>query len=534
MAGGVVARLPRPAARRAGGGHDVLRRRRAPGCEARATAAQAFADADADGDRIELGAVTATSALANDRAITVVGAGEAVTDLRGGLTLSDPRAALSGATVHGLELTGIASGVRIEGLAELRGDAALRAATVRGDRGVDAADGTPRSSPSCSTSPAGRACASAAARRCRRATSRSSAGPTPRSRRCARARRRTVRDSILWGPPGTGFAGPGRGGHRPLGLPRRRGARRPARATARSSRASRPAARGSRRLAADRRRLAGVRWRRRSGRRTAPGSRGSPTATATAWPPAIPARSSSRRPPVPLPAGNLLGDPGRRGRRRAGPERQLRARALRRRSRSRRPRPGCAGRAASAFFAGGPGVAGERRGRRSTSTRSRRRSTSARRPRRCPACSADTARRRPRRRRAPRSCDPAGGPLGSGRARHAGRRRARERHHAAARARAPSPIPPLTRSIEVTLRATCATGSATPTPTSTTSRSRSRRRAPRRPVAPAAARKPFAGRAGAHREGDARTAGAGCAIRRRVRERAPSAAARASSRSPAR
>jgi hypothetical protein len=81
------------------------------GCAQRATAAQAFADAQADGDRIELGAVTATAALSSDRAIAVVGSGEGVTVLEGGLTLSASGSELSGATVNGLELTGTASNV---------------------------------------------------------------------------------------------------------------------------------------------------------------------------------------------------------------------------------------------------------------------------------------------------------------------------------------------------------------------------------------------------------------------------------------
>lgn len=113
------------------------------GCETRATAAQAFADA-AGGDRIELGALTATAPLDDaGRALDVVGSGEALTVL-GDLTLSAPGSQLTGATVDDLQLTGTAAQVRVTGVATLHASAALRAATVVGSGGVDAAGGTPR------------------------------------------------------------------------------------------------------------------------------------------------------------------------------------------------------------------------------------------------------------------------------------------------------------------------------------------------------------------------------------------------------
>jgi hypothetical protein len=179
------------------------------GCEQRATAAQAFADADVDGDRIELGAITATAGLASDRAITVVGSGEGVTVLRGGLTLSAAGSELSGATVHGLDLTGAASSVDVEGLAELHGSAVLRAATVRGSGGIDAADGTPRLETVLLDLTAGpglrvRCGATLQARHVTLVGMPDAAVTTL----CASSAAR-VRDSILWGPPGTGFAGPG-------------------------------------------------------------------------------------------------------------------------------------------------------------------------------------------------------------------------------------------------------------------------------------------------------------------------------------
>ncbi len=179
------------------------------GCEQRATAAQAFADAQADGDRIELGAVTATAALSSDRAIAVVGSGDGVTELRGGLTLSADGSELSGATVNGLELTGTASNVEVEGVAELHRGAVLRAATVRGAGGVDAAEGTPRLETvllDLTGGPGLRVrCGTTLQARHVTLVGRPDAVVTTL---CATSVAR-VRDSILWGPPGTGFAGPG-------------------------------------------------------------------------------------------------------------------------------------------------------------------------------------------------------------------------------------------------------------------------------------------------------------------------------------
>jgi hypothetical protein len=327
-----------------------------PGCETRATAAQAFADADADGDRIELGAVTATSALANAHAITVVGAGESVTDLRGGVTLSDPRAALTGATVHGLDLTGVATGVRIEGVAALRGNAALRSATVRGDRGVDAADGTPSLESvllDLSAGPGLRVrCGTTLQARHVTLLGRPDAAVTTL---CASSTAR-VRDSILWGPPGTGFAGPGAvvtdhsdyravAGHGP-------GA---------GDREVEPGfAPGSARLAAGSplidaaspEALAATEWPEdRAGLpRIADGDgNGAAARDLGAFELALP--------PVPLPAGNLLGDPGAED----GGAWSLSGSFARERY-GAFPFPSTAAGAAlgggGAFFAGGPGVAG--------------------------------------------------------------------------------------------------------------------------------------------------------------------------------
>jgi hypothetical protein len=114
-----------------------------PGCTTRASAGQAFADA-VDNDRIELGAITVTGALSTARDITVAGTGEGRTVLAGGLTLSSPGAELSDVTTHGLRLSGTATRVHVEGLAELRAGAVLRLSLVRGDRGIDALDGTAR------------------------------------------------------------------------------------------------------------------------------------------------------------------------------------------------------------------------------------------------------------------------------------------------------------------------------------------------------------------------------------------------------
>ncbi len=113
-----------------------------PGCVVRPTAADAFDDA-ADGDRIELGRLTATTALDDTgRALEVIGSGEGVTVLAGGLTLSDPASAVTAATVGGLDLAGIARQVRVEGTAALHDGALLSSAAVTDS--VDAADGVSR------------------------------------------------------------------------------------------------------------------------------------------------------------------------------------------------------------------------------------------------------------------------------------------------------------------------------------------------------------------------------------------------------
>jgi hypothetical protein len=114
-----------------------------PDCTARASAGQAFVDA-VDGDRIELGTLTVTGALSTAKDVTVVGAGEGKTVLQGGLTLGAAAADVSDVTVTGLKLSGTATRVHVEGVTELRAGSVLRASVVRGDRGVDALDGTAR------------------------------------------------------------------------------------------------------------------------------------------------------------------------------------------------------------------------------------------------------------------------------------------------------------------------------------------------------------------------------------------------------
>jgi hypothetical protein len=179
-----------------------------PGCEPRATAAQAFADAK-DKDRIELGAITATSALASDREIVVAGAGEGVTVLRGGLTLSSPTSELKDLTTHGLELTGRASRVEVEGAVELHGAATLSAATVRGAGGVDAATGSPTAETvllDLAGGPGLRVrCGVTLQARHVTLIGRPDAAVTTL---CANSVAR-IRDSILWPSPGIGFSGPG-------------------------------------------------------------------------------------------------------------------------------------------------------------------------------------------------------------------------------------------------------------------------------------------------------------------------------------
>jgi hypothetical protein len=330
-----------------------------PGCEVRATAAQAFADAQADGDRIELGAVTATSPLASERAITVVGSGAGVTEFRGGLTLSAARAELSDVSVHGLDLAGTASRLDVEGVATLHGNAALRSATVRGNGGVDAAEGAPRLETVLLdlTGGFGLRVGCGASLQARHVTlvGQPDAAVTTL---CASSVAR-VRDSILWGPPGAGFSGPG---------------------TVVTGHSDYRAAAGHSPGAGDHHVEPGFAP---GSARLAPGSplldAGSPDAlAATEWPEdraglariadgngdGAPARDLGAfelaPPPVPLPPGNLLGDPGAED----GGAWSLSGSFARERY-GAFPFPstaaGVALGAGGTFFAGGPGVAGSAR-----------------------------------------------------------------------------------------------------------------------------------------------------------------------------
>jgi hypothetical protein len=115
----------------------------ATGCTMRATAADAFADA-VDGDTILLGPMTVTTPLDDSgRKLTIGGAGAGATVLAGGLTLASQDSLVGGATIGDLDLAGVARVVTVTGMAVLHGDAALQAAQVRGDGGVQAADGAP-------------------------------------------------------------------------------------------------------------------------------------------------------------------------------------------------------------------------------------------------------------------------------------------------------------------------------------------------------------------------------------------------------
>ena len=163
-----------------------------------------------DEDRVELGAVTAATPLSSSAAITVVGVGATAPVLSGGLTLSDPRAVLSDAVVQDLRLSGTASRVRVEGVAELRGDALLQAATVQGDGGVDAAEGEPRLDSVVLELTGGpglrvRCGATLHARHVTLVGTPDAVVTTA----CATAVAR-IGDSILWGPEAAGFAGTGR------------------------------------------------------------------------------------------------------------------------------------------------------------------------------------------------------------------------------------------------------------------------------------------------------------------------------------
>jgi hypothetical protein len=167
------------------------------------TAADAFDHAVA-GDRIELGPLTAAAPLDDGgRRLTVSGAGEGVTVLAGGLTLSDPGSEIGGATLGALDLAGTATRVRVDGTAELRDGALLRSASVTGH--VHAAAGTSRLETVALDLAAGPglrvACAAVLeARQVTLAGTPDAAVTTD----CAASEAR-VRDSILWAP----FAGPG-------------------------------------------------------------------------------------------------------------------------------------------------------------------------------------------------------------------------------------------------------------------------------------------------------------------------------------
>jgi hypothetical protein len=117
---------------------------------------------------------------------------------------------LSDVTVHGLELSGSAARVHVEGVAELRGSAALRAATVRGDRGIDALDGTPRLETVLLDLTGGpglqvRCDARLEARHVTLIGTPAALVTTGCGGSVAR-----ISDSILWGPSTAGFRGPGR------------------------------------------------------------------------------------------------------------------------------------------------------------------------------------------------------------------------------------------------------------------------------------------------------------------------------------
>lgn len=181
------------------------------GCEPRATVAEAFADA-VDEDRIELGDVRATAALADTgRTLTIAGSGEGVTELTGGLTLSNPDSQVLDVTVGTLALAGRASRIEATGPVSLRGTGQLRAALAR--EGADALDGTPR----VESSVIGRTSGAALRVRCaggvgarltvRHVTLTGTPGALVQTD-CAAARA-AIADSILWGPAAAGFDGPG-------------------------------------------------------------------------------------------------------------------------------------------------------------------------------------------------------------------------------------------------------------------------------------------------------------------------------------
>lgn len=180
------------------------------GCESRSTAADAFADA-LDGDRIELGDVQATTPLDDTgRSLEVVGSGEGISRIEGGLTLADPGSTLTAVTVHDLTLGGAAGRVEVVGTAELRGAARLQGALVR-NGGIDAAaDGTPQLDTVVIVAAGGPGLRvrCGATLRARQVTLTGTPGELVQTD-CATSAAQ-VGDSILWGPPAAGFAGPGR------------------------------------------------------------------------------------------------------------------------------------------------------------------------------------------------------------------------------------------------------------------------------------------------------------------------------------
>jgi hypothetical protein len=94
------------------------------------TAEAAFAAAQ-DGDRIVLAALSDDAPLASARDVDVVGAGEGATTL-GPIVLSDPGAAVADLRAASLDLAGTARWVTVAGPVLLRGSAALQAAEVDG------------------------------------------------------------------------------------------------------------------------------------------------------------------------------------------------------------------------------------------------------------------------------------------------------------------------------------------------------------------------------------------------------------------
>jgi hypothetical protein len=94
------------------------------------TAEEAFAEAR-DGDRIVIAALQDTTPLTSEHDIDVIGAGDAATML-GTLELSNPGATVRDVRVAALDLAGSATWVRGGGPVKLRGTAVLQAAQVDG------------------------------------------------------------------------------------------------------------------------------------------------------------------------------------------------------------------------------------------------------------------------------------------------------------------------------------------------------------------------------------------------------------------